>query len=77
MLRPNAGSLEGLSTILAEYLADGSFTLGTHVILISPSLQRPYLEGGWAAEDLTRFKDGSIAGSPRSHAAVETLLNLR
>ena len=52
---PHVTTAEGLSSVLAEYLGEGYFAPGPHMILVSPSWQRPYLEEGWTKRDLVRY----------------------
>ena len=52
---PHVTTAEGLSSVLAEYLGEGYFAPGPHMILVSPSWQRPYLEEGWTKHDLVRY----------------------
>lgn len=52
---PHVNTAEGLSSVLAEYLAEGYFSPGPHLILVSPSWQRPYLEEGWTKRDLVKY----------------------
>ncbi|MCH8194982.1 MAG: hypothetical protein IIB12_02805 [Chloroflexi bacterium] len=52
---PHVTTAEGLSAVLAEHLSEGWFCPGTHMVLLSPSYQRPYLEEEWSKADLARY----------------------
>ncbi len=55
IFRPLAGGAEAFAAVLAAHLAEGSFQRGTHVVLLSPTFQRPFLHEGWSKEDLRQY----------------------
>ena len=52
---PHVNTAEGLSAVLGEYIAEGYFATGAHMILLNPAYQRPYLEAGWTKADVVRY----------------------
>ena len=52
---PHVDTAEGLTSVLAEFLSEGYFCAGPHLILFSPSWHRLYLEAGWTKRDVGQY----------------------
>ena len=60
---PHVDTAEGLTSVLAEYMSEGFFSPGPHLVLFSPSWHRLYLEDGWSKQDVIQYLEDHTRSS--------------